>query len=72
MFLHAGRQLDGPLPDALRGEAIPLLRVQPPVLAVEQRHHAHAHAQRREAVQVKVFSELEAGVRKKFSCVIHM
>ena len=51
----AGRQLDGALPDPLRGEAVPVLGVQPPVLAVEQRHHAHAHAQRREAVQVGGF-----------------
>ena len=42
----SGRQLDGALPDPLRGEAVPVLGVQPPVLAVEQRHHAHAHAQR--------------------------
>ena len=58
--LFSGRQLDGALPDPLRGEALPVLGVQPPVLAVEQRHHAHAHAQRREAVQVggfKAFTE---------------
>ena len=48
------RQLDGALPDALWGEAVLVFRVQPAVLAVEQRDHPHAHAQRRETVQVRL------------------
>ena len=52
-FAPLGRQPDGALPDALGREALPLLGVQPALLAVEQRHNAHAHAQRREAVQVR-------------------